>query len=270
MKSVAYIDTVKIYVHREIDPVEKIWLEERCGSIVEVGALNYQPNRWPDGIQLNQPTDAALAYFEDGFNRYVLSRVDVSLDLLTRSTSDAEDLHGYLERRLVQPWHRGSEPVVKFKETVYYKRRGARNNLVQYSDEPSKVTDQPCVHIEWRMELAEAIKRSSITGTSDLISMDKKAFLRKRLRLRDLPNYEELRKIGRALHGAGKSRPYKYMHLRRGVKIDRYPMSATVWAIASQQLGRTHGWTVQDVLDAYGPKWARYFRKLPTDWMFRD
>jgi hypothetical protein len=270
LKSATYFDTVKIYVDRPIDPVEKIWLEERCGSIGETGPLRYQPNRWPDGIVLRQPTDTALAYFEDGFNNYVLSRVDVSLDLMTRSYGDAEDLHAFIERRLVQPWHRGIEPVVKYEGTVYYKRAGGRNNLVQYSDEPSKVTGQPCVHVEWRMELADAIRRSGLTGTSDLIQLDKKAFFAKRLKLLDLPTYDELRKIGRVLHGVGRSRPRLLMPLRRGVKIDRYPMSATVWLRASQQLGRVHGWAVQDVLDAYGPKWARYFRRLPTDWMFPE
>lgn len=85
LRSASYIDTVKVYFDREIDVSEKIWFDERCGSIIELGALRYQEARWRDGITLHQPSVEALAYISSGFDAHVLSRVDIALDLLTAS-----------------------------------------------------------------------------------------------------------------------------------------------------------------------------------------
>lgn len=269
-RSVSYIDTVKVYVDREIEDTEKIWLDERCGSIIELRALRHQEARWRDGIVLHQPSVEALAYVSSGFRDHLLSRVDISLDLLTATRTDALDLQDYLERRLLQRWRRGNQPVVKMKGTIYYKRAGGRNNLVVYSDRLSKVVaGHPCVHIECRMECAAAIKASGIASVDDLMKTDLKEHLKGRILLRDLPTYAELQKLGRAIHGAGKSRPRLLMRLRDRLAIDRYPMTATVWLRASQGITRDVGWAVQDVLDTRGQKWARHFRVLPTDWMFR-
>lgn len=271
LRSMLYIDTVKVYVDRKIEVAEKIWLDERCGSIIELGPLRHQEARWRDGIVLHQPSAETLAYISSGFKAHVLSRVDVSLDMLTATRTDAGDLQDFLERRLLQRWRRGDQPVVKYKGTLYYKRAGGRNNLVVYSHRPSKVVaGHSCVHIECRMECAAAIKASGIGNSDDLTKIDLKEQLEKRILLRDLPTYAELQKLGRALHGAGKSRPRLMMRLRDRVVIDRYPMTATVWLRASQGMTRDVGWAVQDVLDTRGLKWARYFRTLPTDWMFRE
>lgn len=270
LRSASYIDTVKVYFDREIDVSEKIWFDERCGSIIELGALRYQETRWRDGLTLHQPSVEALAYISSGFDAHVLSRVDIALDLLTATRADALQLQDYLERRLLQRWRRGNEPVVKTRGTVYYKRAGGRNNLVMYSDRTSKVAvGQPCVHIECRMECAAAVKASGIASADDLARTDLKEQLKRRFLLRDLPTYAELQKLGRAIHGTGKSRPRLLMRLRDRMTIDRYPMTATAWLRASQGITRDVGWAVQDVLDIHGLKWARYFRVLPADWMFR-
>ena len=86
--------------------------------------------------------------------------------------------------------------------------------------------------------------------------------------MRDLPDYEGLRRIGRAMASPKqRTRTKKPMYLPRGLVIDRFPMEATVRLRSTAVKGREHGWTVQDVLDKYGPKWAKFFRKLPTDWI---
>ncbi len=270
LRSTSYIDTVKVYVDRKIDDAEKIWLDERCGSIREIGPLRYHEARWKDGIVLHQPSAEALAYVSDGFDSHLLSRADVSLDLITGTFVDARSLQDYLEPRLLQKWRRGKQPVVKTRGTLYYKRAGGRNNLVVYSDRLSKIeVGRPCVHIEWRMERAAAIKTSGIASTDDLTKIDLKKLLRDRLSLRDLLSDEELQKLGRAIQGAGKSRPRLPMRLPNRLVIDRYPMAATAWLRASRGNSRDIGWAVQDVLDTHGQRWERYFRPLPMDWMFQ-
>jgi hypothetical protein len=214
---------------------------------------------------MHQPTTEILRYLSGGFDAHVITRFDVALDLVTRTFGEAEALHNYIERRLVQP-RRSPSGVKRFKSTVYYARASARNNIVIYSDKPSKIDGRPCCHIEWRIGRGAAVRAAGVDSAADIVALDHRAFWAKRLVLRDLPAGGMLTRLGRQLRGnsAGKSRPRK-VRLGSGVYYDRDAAVASVWlrATATAEVG----WTVQEALDQRGTQWAKYFPRLPISWM---
>lgn len=264
----SYVDTIKVYFDRRLENSEMAGLASRAGDLLDIGPMQHQEGRWRHGIHLHQPTDECLSIVGDLTNRSLLSRAHITLDLVTGSYTDAEQLAAFIARRLVQPWH-GPSKVRAFKKTLYYREAGSRRNLAMYYDRrPKTGPGDHCVHIEWRLETADGVKGACFRGPETLAGFGYAPFLRRNLILREYPTeLKDLARIGRALAGLGGSGRRNVMRLPGGRYVDRFPMAATAWLRSSQEPHRWYGPAVQDVLDTYGPKWARYFPKLPIDWM---
>jgi hypothetical protein len=99
-----------------------------------------------------------------------------------------------------QPRHRDYVRVVH--DTVRYTRdrttpsgRPTRINFADYDDQRSKISGQPCLHIEARISTADALRGAGVHSAADLICYDHRTFWQKHLRYRAL----DLASFGRHL-----------------------------------------------------------------------
>lgn len=209
---IPYIDTVWILlgerdgaaVRREMD-----WLKSVCGSVRRErikrrrGALG---TRFRFRLILHQPAGEALQFLhwlfvDKGKSRIVICRLDASLDLVVVDASAAVELQHYMEQCLVQRWHRGF--VTIYKSTMYTRRRKSHNNIAIYSDRPSKITGEPCCHMEWRIVRARTLRGVGICHLQDVSQIEHRRFWRDRLRIMVQPDTQ---KLGKAMMKMGRRR----------------------------------------------------------------
>ena len=185
--TISYYDTIEIWLTREICKSEmenlKLLGKVRVRSIKKYHRRNYTKR-----LILSQPSIGLLKLLDEILSRsdpqdYVLTRVDIALDLITEKSVHADYLKRKIDFHLIQGWRGKSVKVVVEKETIYFRGIGSRNNICIYSDKPSKMTDEPCCHIEWRMKSTHAIAAKSIKSILDLIHFDHEEFWKSRLKL---------------------------------------------------------------------------------------
>lgn len=279
LKRTSYVDSIRVYVDRQMDDVEYLYLEGCSGSSFSLkDGMPSQESKWPSGVHLNQPSRKALEYLRDGFSRYIVTRLDVALDLETLHLTAAEDLYEYLARRIVKRNHkvavfvyvgtRGKDgklrKVPAWRPTIYWDRANSLTNLVLYVYRKSDATF--CCHLEWRMHRHAAVKSAGFQTLDAVLEADHAAFWKARLKLRDLPSRSGLQAIGRAASTAHKRRVKLPMYLPGGLIVDRFPMHGNHVLMATSVPHR-ESWAVQDVVDFYGHKWMKHFPLLPISWM---
>jgi len=71
-----------------------------------------------------------------------------------------------------------------------------------YSDRPSKVTRQPCVHVEWRLKGKSIVESQGIYDVEQVIDFDHRQFWKAHLYLEAI----DFRALGRQRRGAGRSK----------------------------------------------------------------
>jgi len=174
-------------------------------------SLPFAQRHYPYGPQVLrmavQPTDADLAQIS---GRHLL-KVEVALDICHRDRQVIRELRDLVEKHLI--WVRpGRLPSYSTQYprrvggadgTIYQAPRGARLNLVVYSDRVSKLTGLPCLHMEVRIRGRRFIERQGVTNVSQC---DLVAYLKKNIRL-GVMREDGVRQIGHAwikAHGGKK------------------------------------------------------------------
>ncbi len=178
--TVAYIDCVRIWTRRP--PSAQDFAPFRgLGRHKVTAPRPFAFPRWR--IDFYQPEAAALAAIARRHDWH-LSYAEVALDWVFADDDARDDAKDFFDRHHVQLWHRGE---VRFVERTRYSRgREARFNIAAYDTRPSKVTGEPCLHIEARVSGAGTLRRIGIDNAADLIRFDHYAFWRKHLRFADL------------------------------------------------------------------------------------
>jgi hypothetical protein len=93
-------------------------------------------------------------------------------------------------------YHRNQEVTFK-RRTRYTGSRTSSNNVASYADRPNKLTEEPfCLHCEWRIRGAAALRQANITCLDDYPNYDFRRFWEKRLILCAI----DLEKLGRLYH----------------------------------------------------------------------
>jgi hypothetical protein len=246
---ISYIDTVIVILAKSevLTDDELEFLNTLCGAArrekIEDSKLKYN---WGTRVKLQQPSDEAITwlqnrYWSDDFERLKIVRLDYSLDLITSTKDDAISVRLFLEQHLIMRWHRDSN-VVDFNETIYYRKRKSNNNIAAYSKKPSKLTGQPCCHIDWRIIKAGTLKRLGINNLFDVLNVDQHEFWRTRLLLKEANKT----RIGKILSNKPNWRK-PLLSQFRGMKRDKFTMAGEVMCRSTQTADLPY--TVQGIID---------------------
>ena len=147
--------------------------------------------KWGYRVPLHQPSKQILPVLDDlqREHRAVLSWLDIAVDLTTRTSTDADRLKDWLVRRLSLLWCRSRcVRIVTNRRTgattIYFDWENKHRNLAIYSDRPSKLTGEPCCHIELRLRGAQTCRRNDLQFASyDLLELDPRWLFDKHVRL---------------------------------------------------------------------------------------
>lgn len=225
LSRVAYIDVVGIVTYVKptsslkshltplcgekptVHPVERI--DPKTGEVIRPPG----PPQWL--LRLFQPSDDALRVLDaEVFHDPKASRLSIlelSLDLTTATVPHARELARWVMRHLIQP-NRRQKPMGPTEDAghnvgYWSKRRWRVKAPAAYGDRPSKMTGDPCAHVEYRFKSAAKVRTLKVRGAAverpaQLIGFDHRDFWNRHLVLRDI----KLDKLGRQLRGRGNAK----------------------------------------------------------------
>jgi hypothetical protein len=166
--NLTYIDTVAVFFRYRV-PKAKALSESST-------RFRFDPLRSNNGflfgyhLTVHQPSAKVLRILDQLQREYdgTISVVHVARNY---NIDKAKEL-----RRAKLRWRRRG-PKMHFDNAMYWikqKGRTARSNrdLLLYWDRPSKITEQPCAHLELRFQRAEACKRAGLFRVRDLLVTD--------------------------------------------------------------------------------------------------
>lgn len=245
--TVSYIDTVQIWFPRrlkryELDTIESLCMGKRMYPICEKMVFHH---KWKCRLILQRPKDEVFDFLYEHFgSELLINRVDVALDLLTESLSDAEIVKNYIHYHQVHLWH-GKQPMYQYINTTYSAPRNSRRNYVTYASRLSKVIRKHCCHLELRFFAVDVVRNAGFPDILSLKDINYHEFWTKNLQLREL----DLEKLGRQFT----KRPYRKKPL---IKYDRNGKPYNYLIRVSKQILRScahseQGGTVQDVIDRF-------------------
>lgn len=157
-------------------------------------------------IDAHQPNHTYLEQLKNELNGdYVMTYVEFAMDITSKSKKNTDRLRNLLNELLVfqrkncdQSFYHGigntdKKNASKVENTHYFAHRDNKyhDNLVMYSDRPSKITDTPCVHLELRLSSSTILKKLGIYSLQDLIDFRHESLWDHYLDLRDV-DYTQL------------------------------------------------------------------------------
>lgn len=165
----SYIDTLQILARR----IPPGWLDRLRAS--GAGSV-FGPERPKNGpwllFRVHQPTRRTFVLVAAlGMSNYRLNRVDLAFDFMVPTAQGLREFRRFLERHLTQPW-RGTRKQCRFEGTLYFGSSWSRRNIAIYSDRPSKITGQPCVHIELRYCRSGSCSRIGLDTADGICALD--------------------------------------------------------------------------------------------------
>ncbi|MBK6005945.1 hypothetical protein JJB11_07540 [Ramlibacter ginsenosidimutans] len=273
----AYIDSVEIQQARFFRSDYIKHIRENSGGTYGPSQKPTYESRFVNSIYLHQPRPAALESMPELTS--AITRVHVALDVYTANFRDARRIHDYAEARLVQDLTPRREVRCFHGRTTYFDdsvENRAGRCLVIYSHRPSKVsTDQPCCHLELRLSGADELRAAGLRSLEGLLNLDLRAFFRRRLMLRELPDEEWIgdRWLQRLLSRKTPDRSLVIPWGRSGCKARVGSM--ILRHIQSGRDGRTRAHDLAHLL-ALHPELAgtgyhcMHFPAVSTDWMLPD
>jgi len=205
-RKVAYIDLVRIWLTERPTKSQLRGMRSYCGMLkCRRSPMKYQP-RWRCRLALHQPTETALHLLGEMIGGgCLITYVEFALDLVPTEYEMLDALRAFVDHTMTIPVARGrqSQDVLAslpkdVGRTLYFRRRVATRNVVVYSDRPSKMLHQPCVHVEFRMRSTQ-LRKLGISGPGDLLAFDHREFWRQRLNLASAATSHDA--LGRAYAG---------------------------------------------------------------------
>jgi hypothetical protein len=159
-----------------------------------------------------------------------LCAVEAALDLVIR----ADDAHAEADQ-LFRRYHvhARSGDVRMFGASRYTRARRSRVNVVYYADRPSKVSGEPCLHVEARIRGRDALSERGIHSARDLINFDHRQLWRDLLVFYDL----DVERFGRHVM----NRQENDGRLRRTIGRRRTPLIRRFGRLAID-IDRRAGW----------------------------
>lgn len=199
---ISYIDRVTFWLPTDRPDFDVKVLKDFCSRAPRVTKEPMRSNSaWNCKIELFQPTEEAFIYLRENIiTTYLINHFEPSLDFIAETVIDAENLKDFFIQHIIKRWQRG-EINSKFENGFYFKKRMSASNLLGYHGRPSKISSEPCCHIEMRFQGRQAVKRAGISSFDDLISFNHRTFWNKYLQLRRIKDVELIGKAIIKLHG---------------------------------------------------------------------
>jgi hypothetical protein len=189
--TLAYFDTVAIWIPRHLRVPERRMIKSLCGSMTQHLALRGARDRmWLHGYRvrllLHQPKRELFQFLAQHLTTepILINRVDCALDFIAANQLTADQMKEYVDRHWYKPYHRPQHTIEIYAgATTYLGFKNSAKKYVTYADRPSRHTEAPCCHVECRFQSKRAVAALGITSLSDLCNFDHKVFWKKFLRL---------------------------------------------------------------------------------------
>jgi hypothetical protein len=188
---------------RSYDPIYgRVWRRAK----LDTKPLAYQP-QYRQRLTLHRPTQVELEWLAT-LPDTMLTRVDAALDHTFGDACELLTAQDTVDRCLIMKWHR--HHIWQEDNTRYWAGPRARNVLLRYADRPCRVTGEEfCLHLEWRMMKADAVRQAGFMSVQDVIDADWQRFWEKRLLLCEV----DVVKFGQ--QGNAQQRGHRGRHPRR-------------------------------------------------------
>jgi hypothetical protein len=211
-----YVDKTIVWFPRRRNPFDVRWLRQHCETLIDTDDVRdlawlrehhrdlYEycgrrkrltlssPRRqdFEHSVILFQPGDGALKWV--GQRVHHLTYVELANDLVYPTYGAAQHADDFMDAHLIKKHHRGNN---RYKgASRYTNSRKSPNNMVVYADKRSRITGEPCCHLEWRMLGRAALKAAGISSAADLVVFNHREFWQRRLVIGQL----DLQRLGRA------------------------------------------------------------------------
>jgi hypothetical protein len=180
--------------------------------------------------------------------------VEVAIDNIVSEWAEALRLHYFLDGSFVQSWH-GKQQLIRYHPrgeahpcaTTYSGQRKANLRFAWYSDRLSKITNEPCLHLEARHQGVVACRRAGIYTPADLIHFDHRAHWQRYLACYRI----DFAQLGLANANTSEgTRRHKPDINRSGYNIDAIKGAALFRALSAHE--RQEMRSVQRFVDMYG------------------
>jgi hypothetical protein len=217
-------------------------------------------------LRVHQPTRDTMRILEEATKAPIRARVvqvDVSLDLITKSKYDARSLQCYLEERLL-PSMRLQTRVTHVKRTLYFNKDAQKGvEVVLYADRPSKVNRKSCLHMEWRVIGAHALRTANIQSAARIAALDFRKFFNQRVSLWRMPAAHQLVQVRRKRIGVSPENPATVAHCV--ARVDRLMSAATgaSGVVVAHDLLYLLRWSQGE----FGTRPQRFFAREPHNWL---
>jgi len=267
----SYVDSIEIQQNRFFRTDFLKYAKAECGSTFGPEMFFTYGGRTRQRLWLHQPTRHALDNLRD--KDCSIFQVQVALDLLCASESNARTLQKHIEAGLIQSVH-PYEPMTHVETTTYLafsRPRGTGTRIALYSDRTSKVhAEFFCCHIEFRIQGAAALRDAGLSSADEIIRLNHREFWAQNIRLVHLPDADELgERYVRAYMKNIKRRSAKFPYGGRTAAVPRY--GHLLMRTARSQSGDT---TANDLLHFLRERRplglgsvSNLFRPAPADWL---
>lgn len=184
-----YFDKLNVLFTSFEPAIDLVTVTKHCGSNPSVIPTPMRRGLYKSKLQLFRPKPPALRAVCTVPGERTVGKVEIALDLITKTMKDAEALRDYFVQYLVKPKSR--QKVIFSKEgegsNAYWARRKSPSNITVYarlSKGAGRYHGQPCCHVEYRYSASESLEQVGVVTLDDLVTFDHQSFWRKKLALR--------------------------------------------------------------------------------------
>ena len=241
---VCYPDTLRVWTNRPFSRGELKALWQWCECIKPIDCY-HDDCIVRQVLVITRPALPALELLAKRHHAH-LSYLEIALDWDFGTRLECETARALLDQHHVKAYQR--KKLKWFLGTRYTNRRGSGNNLAIYSSKLSRISKSFCVHLDWRITGAGALRAAGLATIEDLIQLDPVEFWRTRLRLYAL----DLRELGRLYNVKVMKRR------RRGYCVQTFPglpftydWDQHVGHVLYYAFGDTSDCSVQEVVTQY-------------------
>jgi hypothetical protein len=201
ISSHSYIDSIQIQQRRYFRREDIEFMQANCGSTH--GPTNHSPRKGVSfsSMWLHQPSHEAVTYLSGKCRGIV--RIQIALDMITESRQASNELKKYVARTFLLDrspteeitWRPEWDDQPSTNASCYFnfqKHLTAGKRAALYADRVSKVTGEPCCHLEIRLQRSKTLTALGIESGLNLLRLDHRRFWERHLTLVETPLAEEL------------------------------------------------------------------------------
>jgi hypothetical protein len=243
-----FFDKAVFWLRQPVGAATIAKLKKQCGSLDFKNKKARFDRRYRQRIEFRQPSLSALQWLAGRRDAWVNS-AEIALDYIFESAADQELAWEFFLTHLVRRWHGKKQQVRVYRQTGYDAGRWAPNRYSVYPQQHSRVTGELyCVHLEWRITVARAVRSAGIRSPAGLLTFDHRQFWERRLLLYELD--KEL--LGRLLRNKRDGTKSRKPQWNRKLNLDLYHGHIFSSVFAKVKIGGCIIISVQKLIDEIG------------------